>query len=134
MLFCCSASLLCILFNICEVLGKWFLHHGQPSQFYFVLLTTWSTICTSKVFSSHEKDLEAGLLSTKQKINQMSLLISSPPSNLSVSKTLQKQSVHRGNRSVFITEILPLPHGLRQGLFGLLPNLNILACKKTSNR
>lgn len=84
--------------------------------------------------SFHEKGLEAGWLSAKQKNNQMSLLISFPPSNLSVSKTLQKQSVHWVNRSVFITEILPLPHGLSQGLFGHLPNLNILACKKTSNR
>lgn len=56
------------------------------------------------------------------------------PPNLSVSKTLQKQSVHWVNRSVFITEILPLPHGLSQGLFGHLPNRNILACRKTSNR
>lgn len=51
---CCSASLLCILFNICEVLGKWFLHQCRPSLVYFVLLTTWSTICTSKVFISRE--------------------------------------------------------------------------------
>lgn len=72
-LFCCSASLFCVLFNICEVLGKWFLHQCRPSQFYFVLLTTWSAIWTSKVFVSHEKGLEAGWLSAKQKNNQTSL-------------------------------------------------------------
>lgn len=89
--FGCSASLLCILFNICEVVGKYFPHQCRPSLLYFVLLTTWSTICTSKVFVSHEKELEAGWLSAKHtKNNQMILLISFPPPNLSVSRTLQK--------------------------------------------
>lgn len=69
--FCCSASLLCILSNVCEVLGKWFLHRCRPSQFSFVLLTTWSTIWTSKVLASHERGLEAGWLSAKQRDNQM---------------------------------------------------------------
>lgn len=74
-----SASMLCILFSIFEVLGKWFLHQCWPSLFYFVLLTTWSTICTSKFFILDKKELEAGWHSTRQQNNQMSLFISLIP-------------------------------------------------------
>lgn len=97
--FGCSASLPRIPLNICEV------HQCRTSPFYLVLLTTWPTVCTSKVFISHEKDLEAGQLSAKQENNQMSLLISFlPPAPTSLFQRHSKNNLYIECTEVFLLQ------------------------------
>lgn len=120
--FSSSASMLCILSSIFEVLGKWFLHQSWPSLFYFVLLTTWSAICTSKLFIWDKKDLEAGCLSTRQQNNQMSLFIFLIPPPASLFQRHSKNNLYIEWTEVFLLQKSSLFHmDCRKGFLDICP-------------